>query len=74
MAQKYEQTSSNPFFNAGTVATLKFKDVSLSRLYGILFTYSCLYSGYSFKIIRYPKYYLLSFKGWGESVKGGDAE
>ena len=46
--------------------SLKIKDISLQRLYGILFTYCGLYTDYNFKIVRYPKYYLLVFNAWGD--------
>ena len=54
--------------------SLNFKDISLGRLYSVLFTYCELYSDYSFKIIRYPRYYLLTFNAWnGESSRGVDS-
>lgn len=39
------------------------RDVSLERLYSVLFTFFEIYESYKFSIVRYPKYYLLSFKG-----------
>lgn len=48
--------------------SLRFRDISLSRLYGILYSYCCLYSDYSFNITRYNKYYELVFNAWGDSI------
>ena len=42
-------------------------DISLERLYGVLFVYFELYPNYKFTIKRFPKYYRLDFQGWGGS-------
>ena len=47
--------------------TLAIKDTSLQRLYRALFSYCTRYSDYSFDIIRYPRFYLLTFHAWGDS-------
>jgi hypothetical protein len=46
------------------VVDIRIRDISLERLYNVLFNYCCIYSNYSFNIIRYSKYYLLVFKAW----------
>lgn len=43
---------------------LTFKDVSLPRLYSVLFTYCELYHDVCFVIRRRPKFYVLELKGW----------
>lgn len=45
---------------------LTIRDISLKRLYNILFVYFELYNDYSFEIKRYPKFYELNFKAWGD--------
>lgn len=49
------------------------RDISLQRLYGILFVFFELYSDYSFNIIRKSKFYELNFQGWGAPKRGRDA-
>ena len=51
--------------------TFRIKDVSLERLWGIVFTFCEMYSDYSFNIVRYPKYYILTFKTVGDGVEWG---
>jgi len=53
--------------NLSNLDVFTFKDISLERLYGVLFTLCELHSDYSFYIIRYPKYYELNFKAWGDA-------
>ena len=58
--------ASNGLYGYSQRVSLSFKDISLERLYGVLYCYCCLYSDYSFNIVRYPGYYLLTFKAWGD--------
>ena len=51
--------------------TLKIKDINLDRLYGVLYTYIQMYSDYSYKIVRHPKFYELTFNAWGDGAEGG---
>lgn len=50
---------------------ISIRDISLQRLYGVLFIYFELYSDYEFTIRRHPKFYELTFKGWGDPKRGG---
>ena len=47
--------------------SLTVKDISLERLYSVLFVYCELYSDYNFDIVRFPRFYLLTFNAWGDS-------
>ena len=52
---------------------IQIRDISLSRIWGVLGVYFCIYDDYSFNIIRTPKYYELNFhasKDGGRSGRG----
>ena len=44
--------------------TFRTRDLSLERIYSVLFVYFQLYSDYSFEIRRKPKFYELTFSAW----------
>lgn len=61
----------NAFSIKSKAVDVTIRDISLERLYGVLFTYFELYSDYEFNIVRKPKFYELNFKGWGVPKRGG---